>query len=1202
MLSLSVSDPKVVEGSSGTTSLSFVVGLSGPLGQTVTVDYFTTDGTAVSGADYTAVSGTVTFNVGETAKLVQVPILGDALYEPNETVLLNLLNPVGDTIADDQGSGMILDDDLPPVLSVDDTSKSEGNAGSSNADVTIRLSTASGQPVVVNYATTDGSANSGTDYLSTSGTLTFQPGETAKTVPVSILGDTLGEGNETVNFNVLGATGATIGKGQGILTILDDDPQSGLFIDDVAVTEGISGTTSAIFTVRLATERADTVTVDYSTGDGTAKAVTDYTPSAGVLTFAPGETLKNVVVPVVGDNVPEDNETFTVTLSNPVNAPIGRSQAFGTILNDDISPNLAIDDTTVTEGDNGTQDASFTVRLSKASAATISVNYFTTNLTAQAGSDYSATTSVLTFAPGETVKLIPVPVLGDTLPEADELFTVNLVNASGALISDGQALGTIDDNDLLPGISVDSVSIVEGNSGTVDATFTVTLDAANTLPVTVNYATANITALAGSDYTQTNGLLTFEPGETTRTVAVPVIGDTIREVNEQFALNLSGAKNGQITVGRGVGTIVDDDATPRISVDEADVIEGDAGTANVSVTVRLSATSGLPVTVNYGTSNQTAVQGSDYAPVSGSLTIPAGEDEATIEIPIVGDLLSENIETFALNLSAPTNATISDSQSIVTIFDNDDEPTLTVADASVKEGNFGLVQLPFQARLSAPSAVTVKVDYAITPLTATPDVDYQPITGTLTFAPGEISKTIGVPVIGDTLNEANEQFALDFTDPIGLSLKAPRSIGTILDDDAPPTVSIGNGVVLEGDSGSTPNSFPVTLSSPSNQVVTVNYRTLDLTATGGQDYGPVTGVVTFQPGETIKTVVVPVLGDIIREPNETFAVRLDGPSNATIAAEQGIGTILDDDGLVVTSAADSGEGTLREAIIKANQTAGADTITFAVPSIGPVSIAVRSPLPTIIDPLVIDATTQPGYAGSPVVELNGAGAGASADGLKITAGSSVVRGLAINRFTGSGIVIEGLGGNVVQANWLGLTFGANADFGNTLYGILINASASNIIGGSIAGTANVISGNDLGGVYIGFAGASGNRIQGNLIGTNAQGTSPVGNNLNGIFVDSARNNLIGGGNPGMGNVIAANAANGIQLFGPSTRGNQVKGNKIGVGLVGTPLGNRLYGILINQGTRHSNVIGGRSASEANTIRFNGLGSIRVVPPKAPKRR
>lgn len=223
-------------------------------------------------------------------------------------------------------------------------------------------------------------------------------------------------------------------------------------------------------------------------------------------------------------------------------------------------PTLSINDVTITEGNTGTTLAVFTVSLSAASNQTVTVNYATAQGTATADSDYTTTSGTLTFAPGITSRTLSVTVLGDTRSEGDETFFVNLSSPSNATIADGQGLGTIRNDDTLPTLSINNVTVTEGNTGTTAAVFTVTLSAVSGQTVTVNYATANGTATSqGNDYTAAAGTLTFAPGVTSRTITVNVIGDTVKEPTENFVVNLSNPTNATIATGRGRGSITNDD-------------------------------------------------------------------------------------------------------------------------------------------------------------------------------------------------------------------------------------------------------------------------------------------------------------------------------------------------------------------------------------------------------------------------------------------------------------------------------------------------------------------------------------------------------------------------------------------------------------------------------------------------------------------
>ena len=332
-LSVSVADVTVTEGDCGIVSAVFDVTLATPRPGQVTVAYATANGTAAAPGDFAPAAGSVVFEPGQTAKTVAVQVNGDLLSEADETFFVNLSNAQGTAIAKGEGVGTILDDDELPVLSITDRTAVEGNSGTSDAVFTVSLAPASGREVSVRFTTANGTATSGSDFSGASGTLTFAPGETSKTVTVRVTGDLLAEGDETFFVDLTDPVAATISDPRGAGTIVDDDLVS-LTIGDTAVTEGNAGTTTATFPVTLSGAGTDQVTVAYATGNDSATAPDDFLPAGGTLTFAPGETSKSIEVAVNGDTLPEPNEQFGVTLSNPDNAAVADGLGIGTIADD----------------------------------------------------------------------------------------------------------------------------------------------------------------------------------------------------------------------------------------------------------------------------------------------------------------------------------------------------------------------------------------------------------------------------------------------------------------------------------------------------------------------------------------------------------------------------------------------------------------------------------------------------------------------------------------------------------------------------------------------------------------------------------------------------------------------------------------------------------------------------------------------------
>jgi hypothetical protein len=226
---------------------------------------------------------------------------------------------------------------------------------------------------------------------------------------------------------------------------------------------------------------------------------------------------------------------------------------------------------------------------------------------------------------------------------------------------------------LPPSLRISDVTVTEGDTGTVNAAFTVRLLAGGNQTITVNYSTADGSAVAGKDYVAKTGQLTFGPGDTTMTIMIAVKGDLIDEFDENFYVNLSGASsNAVIYDSQGVGTILDNDPPPSLTIGDASVLEGNRGTKVLTFTVKLSAASEKWVYVNFATANGTATTGNnDYRATSGTLSFAPGQTTATISVVILGDTAKESNETFFVNLSGATNATIADAQALGTILDDD---------------------------------------------------------------------------------------------------------------------------------------------------------------------------------------------------------------------------------------------------------------------------------------------------------------------------------------------------------------------------------------------------------------------------------------------------------------------------------------------------------------------------------------------------
>jgi hypothetical protein len=500
-------------------------------------------------------------------------------------------------------------------------------------------------------------------------------------------------------------------------------------------------------------------------------------------------------------------------------------------------PTLSIADVTVTET-NSTINAVFTVSLSPPSAQTVTVAFATANGTAKAGSDYTAVSGTLTFAPNVTTQLIVVPITGDLMDEPTENFFVNLSSPTNATIDDGEATGTIVDNDPPPALSISDCAIAEGNAGQASCVFTVSLSAPSGFAVSATFTTIDGTATSGIDYVGGTGGVSFPPGTVNQPLPIAVIGDLLDEPDETYVVSLSAPVNATLGDPQALGTILDDDLPPAISVADCSVTEDDAGQAVCTFVLSLSAPSGQGVSVDFATADGTAVGGQDYLPQSGTRFFPAGATSQTVDVAIVGDLLDEPDETFTLTLSAPVNATIADGVATATIVDNDPPPSLFVSDCAVVEGDAGLVSCAFDVTLSAPSAFTASVSFATADGTATAGSDYAAASGTLSFPPGTTSQPVLVDVMGDVAVEPDETFLLSLSAPVNATLGDAQGGGTIGDDDAPSLSSneLQHGTVQHADLAVRPDlyrmgqkpysSYEVVIDGTSGDIVPVTLERL----------------------------------------------------------------------------------------------------------------------------------------------------------------------------------------------------------------------------------------------------------------------------------------------------------------------------------------------------------------------------------------
>ena len=561
-----------------------------------------------------------------------------------------------------------------------------------------------------------------------------------------------------------------------------------LSVADASVFEGDSGITTLAFVISRS-HGIGRSSVTFVVSNGTAQAGPDYVavPNGGFL-FSNGDTKKTVAVSVNGDTVGEPDETLTITLTSVTGATIADGQATGTILNDDI-PRISVNDVSVIEGNTRTKTLAFVVTREEVSSSS-SVRYSTADGTASAGSDYVARPpTTLGFGSGESSKTVNVTVNGDTSPETDETFTLNLSSALGAVIADGTVTGTIR-NDNVPQLSVDDVSAPEGDTTFTPLKFTITRSVVG-LESSVDYEVASGTASPGQDYAAviTRTTLNFAPNQTEATATVSITGDTLPEPDETLTLHLLNPVGATIVKGVGLGTIEDNDGVPECTLEVFDVslVEGQNENRPMTFAVKRSNNLLSQCSVDFTTANDSATAGADYvAPRRGTLSFGPKERVRTVPVTIVADTVIEPDEAFSLRLSNPVKARIRRGIGLGTIVNDDFDATFSATGRSGPEGNVGSPVLVFGVH-RAGSTGPASVVYATSNGSATAGSDYVAVgPTTLSFADGQTGSLVAIALIPDRLFEPDETFTIILSSPVGATIQDGSATGTIENDDDPP--------------------------------------------------------------------------------------------------------------------------------------------------------------------------------------------------------------------------------------------------------------------------------------------------------------------------------------------------------------------------------------------------------------------------------
>ena len=928
-VSVSVSPSTVSE--DGIGNLTYTFTRSGDTTAPLTIQ-FSVGGDATFSDDYTQTgadsfntnTGTVTIPNGQSTATIIIDPTTDTNVESDETIQLTITSAAGyDIGTPSSATGTIIDDDTRVTLNVTPATVVEG--GSLNLIYTFTRFGILDSPLTVDF-NYSGTATLGSDYTPNgadvfnggSGQITFGTGNDTAVLVVMPNDDNSVEPDETLNIMLAGGTGYTVDSPASALgTIVNDDANVSVSVSPSSVAEDSLQDLIYTFTRTGAIDSA--LTVDFSVG-GTAMFATDYSQSgassfstnAGSVVFGAGSSTATVIVTPTMDFSFEPDETVRLTLQSGAGYSLAApSLATGTIQNDDqaISATLSINDVTRSE-DNG--PVVFTVSLSQAVDVDVLVDFSTLTDTAN-DLDFTAATGTLTIPAGQTSATISVEIIDDAIVEANEQFFVVLSNvqASGrnVTIADDRGIGTIFNDDGTVTVSIGDATRAEDNGS---MTFTVFLNQPSAQDVTVDFNT-EFDSAGSADFTPSTGTITIPAGLSVGTINVPITSDTIVELDEQFFVRLSNAQSGgqalSITDDRGIGTIINDDAS-QVSVANVMQPEGDQPLVftvsitqpfdvNVMVDFTVTDTTGGPgpafgINGGFGPFTQFQLVG---GVASGTVTIPAGFTSTTVEVDVPRDNVVTLQKSFTINLgnidAGDRDFTISNGVAVGTVT-NVDVASLTINDVSVDEN---AAELVFTISLDTPVDVDLIVDYA-TQTDSAGSNDFSLDPGTLVIPAGNMSTLLVVSLTEDNIVELDERFFLNLsnlqTNGRQVNLDGMQGMGTIRDDDSA-TISI---IGVSQDENSGPMTFTVSLDNPVDTGVSVSVVT-DTDSADANDFTAIDRQVSLPAGSTSATFNVNVLGDEVVELDEQFLVNLTnliaGGRDVSLGTVQVAGIIRNDD-------------------------------------------------------------------------------------------------------------------------------------------------------------------------------------------------------------------------------------------------------------------------------------------------------------------
>ncbi|WP_233215462.1 beta strand repeat-containing protein [Rhodopirellula bahusiensis] len=988
---------------------------------TLGTDYNFTGSIVIPEGDYSSSNGEFDLTLydmnGDLAATSGLPpvleILNDNILEGPETLNIGGLGlgttfqggDVNQNSFNQFNAAHTIADDESAVIQIVDTTVLESAApGTENVPVTLTINGTGSGPVMIAPGVMiiaavddkgDGTATSGDDYdtfvaqnvVFTAADSPLTTNVVTKNVTLNTKADTIVEADETVNLEIL-PTGITTIPGSlnvtaagGTVTIEDDDTAT---VSIVATTDAVEPGTNGVFTVSLTNPSSTDTVISYTvTGDANTGTIgnTDYTPLSGTVTISAGDTTATIDVAVLDDMILEDNETVTVTLdaitAGDTDISVGAANSDTVTISDDDTAEVTIAATTASASEPST-DGQFTVALSKASDTDTVISYTVTgdaNTGTIGNNDYTPLSGTVTILAGDTTATIDVAVLDDMILEDNETVTVTLdaITAGDTDISVGAANSdtvTISDDDTAE-VTI-AATTASASEPSTDGQFTVALSKASDTDTVISYTVtgdANTGTIGNNDYTPLSGTVTILAGDTTATIDVEVLDDSVVEGSESVIVTLDAITAGDADISVGAAnsdtvTISDDD-TAEVTI-AATTASASEPSTDGQFTVALSKASDTDTVISYtvtGDANTGTIGNNDYTPLSGTVTILAGDTTATIDVEVLDDSVVEGSESVIVTLDAITagdaDISVGAANSDTVTISDDDMATISIAknQDGAEGGDDGIFDITLSNPASTPTTINITLPSGFPAIVAQEGAGLDYTRAAVVIPAGATTGQLVIDINDDNIVE-NSEFVNAIVTGSSNPLITPHPINnsaslTIADNDEAVVVIVP---IQDGnETGPQPGLFEIQLVDATDRVtpvvastdVLINFNIAGTATEGGinADFPAISNNETITAGNSSQGITLSTIDDTLVEGTETVDINLTSlgagtdpqitiaAADATLPDDAATIDILDNDGGAVISFATP--------TVTVDESAGTATVTLQIsaPVAGPFSVA-----------------------------------------------------------------------------------------------------------------------------------------------------------------------------------------------------------------------------------------------------------------------